>query len=66
MSETNEMNKTTGVGRLGTCKWYTPHKWSEWIDITKDRNSQGHPVLVQERRCKTCNKAQRSIVLCNS
>jgi hypothetical protein len=32
------------------------HRWSPWVDIavSKDRSS-----LLQERRCRRCNKAER-------
>lgn len=45
------------------------HSWSKWEDFWKGveipasvenpKRGQGMPLLIQERRCKVCNAAQR-------
>jgi len=69
MSETNEASPATNgsdLERLVRCRWYRSHKWSKWGDIATAENKSGHPVVIQERRCQCCNKAQRHLVLCST
>jgi hypothetical protein len=61
MSEIND--KITGAPRsldgLVVCKWWKSHQWLKWEDIYEAKTIQHRPVLIQERRCKICNAAQR-------
>lgn len=52
------------------CRWF--HDWGQWKDIWSGRYNPGYikdpgprdgiPVIIQERRCKDCNAAQRRYV----
>lgn len=35
-------------------------KWTKWVDLAESIKPKG--VILQERRCKVCNKAERTEV----
>jgi hypothetical protein len=39
------------------------HKWTRWDDWRSGEDSYGYPVLIQERRCLVCNRAERRKVV---
>lgn len=36
------------------------HSWNPWKDLSEDDRKKG--LLLQERRCRKCNKARRRVV----
>lgn len=66
--EDSENDNTTVGDRVEPvvmCQWWQQHKYGKWEDLQQEVNMKNQPVLIQERRCKVCNSAQRQTVLMN-
>ena len=61
-SRAGEAGANLSVG-LGDC-WPWTHKWGKWKDFEERTTTRNVPVLIQERRCSVCNKAQRRVEVC--
>jgi hypothetical protein len=53
------------IERRVMCRWWQPHKYDKWQDLSQETNLRNQPVLIQERRCMVCNSAQRQSILMN-
>lgn len=43
------------------CSWWNSCQYGKWEDGEIFTNAMGQPVLIQEKRCKTCNKSKRRV-----
>jgi len=47
---------------INKCPWWKPHKFAKWKDYVTATTTGNHPILIQERRCTICNKAERKTI----